>query len=137
MHDVNYFKQTWPFKSSLNNLKTLVAKGGNQTITSGNAQHESISALNLSSGSASSISELANITDGNFTINGKQITVDTGSDTLDSIINKINSADPNVTASYNSSTQKFELSSTNDIVLSNGSSNFLTGQYAIRHSFLR
>ena len=112
------------FKSSLNNLKTLTAKGANQSVTSGNAQHESISALTLSSGSSSSISELANISDGNFTINGQQITVDTNSDTLDSIISKINSADPNITASYNSSTQKFELSSSNDIVLSNGSSNF-------------
>ena len=112
------------FKSSLNNLKNLVAKGAKQEVTSGNAQRESNSALTLSSGSASSVTELNGISDGVFTVNGQKITVDTATDTLDSIISKINSADPNVTASFNATTNKLELSSSNDIVLSNGTSNF-------------
>jgi flagellar hook-associated protein 2 len=46
-------------------------------------------------------------------------------DTIDDIVNKINSSVSGVTASYNDSTGKLTLSSSSQITISNGTSNFL------------
>jgi flagellar hook-associated protein 2 len=66
------------------------------------------------------------ITSGKFTVDGVAIDI-LGSDSLDDVLNKINSDVPGVTASYNSTTDKVVLTSGSSIVLgaSNDTSNFL------------
>jgi flagellar hook-associated protein 2 len=72
------------------------------------------------------------VTNGTFTINGVQFTVNTTTDTLGDIINDINSSSAGVTASYNTETSQLQLVSTTpgpqSILLSASSdtSNFLT-----------
>jgi flagellar hook-associated protein 2 len=62
--------------------------------------------------------------EGTFYINGVEIEV-SSTDTIDDIVNKINSSVSGVTASYNDSTGKLTLSSSSQITISNGTSNFL------------
>lgn len=56
---------------------------------------------------------------GNFTINGTQIAV-TGTDTIDSLVTAINGSGAGVTASYDSMTDKFSLTSGSNITLGSG-----------------
>lgn len=67
------------------------------------------------------------ITAGNFSINGHQVTIAT-TDSLQDVFDKINAADPSVTASYNRSTDKLTLTSASPIILgaANDTSNFLS-----------
>lgn len=66
------------------------------------------------------------VTAGTFTVNSRQITVST-SDTLDNVLNNINTAGAGVTAFYDSASDKITLSSGSAIVLGSGAdtSNFL------------
>ena len=72
------------------------------------------------------------VTNGTFTINGVQFTVNTATESLSSIITAINSSAAGVTASYNSQTSSLQLTSSTpgpqSILLGAGSdtSNFLT-----------
>ncbi|MCS7186433.1 MAG: flagellar cap protein FliD N-terminal domain-containing protein, partial [Armatimonadota bacterium] len=72
-------------------------------------------------------SVLGTVTAGNFTVNGVQINIDPTTDTLNDIINRINSSGAGVTASYDASTDTIVLSSSNPIALGspNDTSNFL------------
>lgn len=62
--------------------------------------------------------------EGTFYINGVEIEV-FSTDTIDDIVNKINSSVSDVTASYDDSTGKLIFSSSSQITISNGTSNFL------------
>ncbi|MCS7263418.1 MAG: flagellar filament capping protein FliD [Armatimonadetes bacterium] len=70
---------------------------------------------------------LGTVTSGNFSINGVQINIDPTTDTLNDIINSINSSGTGVTASYDAATDTIVLSSSNPIALGspNDTSNFL------------
>ncbi len=50
---------------------------------------------------------------GTFTINGVSIYIDTSKDTIDEVISKVNKSGAGVTMTYDSSTDKFSLTSTN------------------------
>lgn len=69
------------------------------------------------------------ITSGIFTINGVSIYVDTSTDTLESVMKKINSSGAGVTINYDSTTDKFSMSGTGTERIKlgspNDSSNFL------------
>jgi len=62
--------------------------------------------------------------EGTFYINGVEITI-SSTDTIDDIVNSINNSSAGVTASYDEATGKLLLSSTSQITISNGTSNFL------------
>jgi len=62
--------------------------------------------------------------EGTFYINGVEITV-SSTDTINDIVNNINNSSANVTASYDELTGKLTLSSSSQITISNGTSNFL------------
>ncbi|MFN3421630.1 MAG: flagellar filament capping protein FliD [Armatimonadota bacterium] len=70
---------------------------------------------------------LGTVTAGTFTINGVQISVDPAVDTLNDVVNRINSSGAGVTASYDAATDTLVLTSANPIALgsSNDTSNFL------------
>ncbi len=70
---------------------------------------------------------LGTVTAGTFTINGIQISVDPSTDSLNDIVNRINSSGAGVTASYEAATDTLVLASPNPIALGspNDTSNFL------------
>ncbi|MFN4180451.1 MAG: flagellar filament capping protein FliD, partial [Armatimonadota bacterium] len=70
---------------------------------------------------------LGTVTAGTFTINGVQISIDPTVDTLNDIINRINSSGAGVAASYDAVTDTLVLTSANPIALGspNDTSNFL------------
>ena len=70
---------------------------------------------------------LGTVTAGTFTVNGVQISVDPTVDSLNDIVNRINSSGAGVTASYDSTTDTLVLTSSNPIALGspNDTSNFL------------
>ena len=76
------------------------------------------------------VSSLSSINDGTFSINGVQISVDTATESLDDIINKINNSAANVTASLDLASGLLSVTSNNPqatLVLENGTSNFFSG----------
>jgi hypothetical protein len=78
----------------------------------------------------SKTSQFGTVTSGSFAINGKSISIDTATDSVSTIVDKINAAGAGVTASYNSSTNKIHLVGTSDsedlITVSNDTTGFLT-----------
>lgn len=70
------------------------------------------------------------VTAGTFFVNGVSITIDGTTDTLDSVINKINASAAGVTASFDPIADRVALSSKNlgntTITVANGTSNFVT-----------
>ena len=79
--------------------------------------------------SIDSISNLSELRSGSFKINGVVIEIDTSSDSLEDIIDRINNSSAGVSASYDYSDQTVTISSLerNQILLENGSSNLFTG----------
>ncbi|MDD2708734.1 MAG: flagellar filament capping protein FliD [Verrucomicrobiae bacterium] len=69
----------------------------------------------------------SSLTGGYFTINGVQITVDAGADTLEDVLERINSSSAGVTASYDPDTDKITLTGSDAIVAGSvgDTSNFL------------
>ena len=63
---------------------------------------------------------------GTFYVNGNEVNIDTTTDTIVSVLTKINTADPTVTGTYSDVTGKLELTSASNITLSAGTSNFLS-----------
>lgn len=70
---------------------------------------------------------LGTVTAGTFTVNGVQISVDPATDTLNDIINRINSSVAGVTATYDAANDTIVFTSTNPIAFGspNDTSNFL------------
>jgi len=78
----------------------------------------------------STVSALSGISTGNFSINGVSISVDTSIDSLNDVIDRINSSAAGVTATFSESQDKLDIKSNSpsaDLVLSNGSSGFFSG----------
>ncbi|MDD2710029.1 MAG: flagellar filament capping protein FliD [Verrucomicrobiae bacterium] len=69
----------------------------------------------------------SSLTDGYFTINGTQISVNAGTDTLQDVLDRINAPATGVTASYDPTTDKISLTSAGSIILGSvgDTSNFL------------
>ena len=75
-------------------------------------------------------SRFSSVNSGSFKINGVTISINKDTDTLNTVLAKINSSGAGVTASFNSSTNKIELVSTSNsedlITVSNDTTGFLT-----------
>lgn len=68
-----------------------------------------------------------NPTSGTFMVNGVTVTYNIATDTIDSVLAKINQADPSVYGVYNSSTATFNFYSSKPITIAAGTSNFVGG----------
>lgn len=70
------------------------------------------------------------VTNGTFYVNGKEVNIDITTDTISSVLTKIQTAtalDPSpVTGTYSDATGKIQLTSASSITLSSGTSNFLS-----------
>ncbi len=69
-------------------------------------------------------SSLPDVSSGNIVVMGEKISIDVSSDSINDVIDNINNSNAGVTASYNTSTNKFEITDDQDFNISNGSSNF-------------
>jgi hypothetical protein len=73
--------------------------------------------------------QFAAVASGSFTVNGVAVTINSATDSLQSVITKINSAGAGVTAAYDAATDKITLTTTanseDDIVLANDTTGFL------------
>ena len=122
------FTANLAFQSSLNEIKGLIEKGSSQKAEASTTSTESHSAVSVLSSElddpVSSVSGLSGISDGIFVINGINIAVDTSTDSLNDIISNINSSNAGVTASFNTTSSKLEITSSGDFALSNSSSTF-------------
>ncbi len=104
------------------NLATSSVWTGASNVASGLNSSNDVSGLVLSDAAF-----YRPVTDGVFSVNGQRIDV-SSSDTLQDIFDRINTqTGGDVTATYNSSTDKIELNSSNEIILgsANDTSNFL------------
>ena len=107
-------------------------KENGRKITGDKASISSDTALDLSltdtQSAISGISELDGISTGSFHINGVDFQIDTSSESLEDIIDKINSADAGVKASFDFSEGQLIIESERDkpLFLMNGSSNFFS-----------
>ncbi|MCM8529188.1 MAG: hypothetical protein NE327_21880 [Lentisphaeraceae bacterium] len=107
-------------------------KENGRKITGDKASISSDTALDLSltdtQSAISGISELDGISMGSFHINGVDFQIDTSSESLEDIIDKINSADAGVKASFDFSEGQLIIESQRDkpLFLMNGSSNFFS-----------
>ena len=113
-------------------LKEFMQENGN-IIRGDKALHSSETDIDLSltesQTNLDSVSDLSGISTGSFHINGVDFQVDTSSESLEDIIDKINAADAGVKASFDFSEGEFVLESERNepIFLMNGSSNFFDG----------
>jgi hypothetical protein len=72
------------------------------------------------------MSQFAAVTTGSFSVNGVAISVDKDTDSLESILNRVNSAGAGVTAAYDAATDRLVFTPTNgSLTLSNDTSGFL------------
>ena len=69
-------------------------------------------------------SSLPNVASGNIIVMGEKISIDVSTDSINDVINNINNSNAGVTASYNTDTNKFEITDDQDFNISNGTSNF-------------
>jgi flagellar hook-associated protein 2 len=107
---------------NITQLATAAAQNGTSNMGKALSATNDVSGLVLSNAAFGT-----SVTEGTFTVNGKQLTIAT-SDTLQQVFDKISTATSGaVTGSYDSATDKITLSSGNAIVLgsANDSSNFL------------
>ena len=76
-----------------------------------------------------SVGSLSNLSSGSFSINGIAISINTEDDSLIDVLNRINTAEAGVQASYDYAEQTVTIKSLNQnqILLENGSSNFFSG----------
>jgi flagellar hook-associated protein 2 len=96
---------------------TTVLRSGN---ASGSFSDTKLTAPPATSENIDSVLNETSVAGQTFSINGTQITL-SDSDTLQNVLDQINSSVSGVTASYDSSTGKISLSSTSPIVLGSGS----------------
>jgi len=107
----------------LNAVQTLDGSDTN-TVKSSNR----VGLVDINSPLAEAHTDYQGTTSGNFDINNVEITIDHTTESLQDIIDKINSSQAGVSASYNTLTDQFELTSnigSAQINLANGTSNFL------------
>ena len=111
------------FTFAVTQLATTAARVGTSDVAAPLNGSSDVSGLTLSNASFATA-----VTAGNFTVNGKQVTLAT-SDTLQQVFDKISTATGGqVTGAYDPATDKISLSSVSEIVLGSATdtSNFLT-----------
>ena len=111
------------FAFAVTQLATTAARVGTSDVAAPLNGSSDVSGLTLSNASFATA-----VTAGNFTVNGKQVTLAT-SDTLQQVFDKISTATGGqVTGAYDPATDKISLSSVSEIVLGSATdtSNFLT-----------
>ena len=111
------------FAFAVTQLATTAARVGTSDVAAPLNGSSDVSGLTLSNASFATA-----VTAGNFTVNGKQVTLAT-SDTLQQVFDKISTATGGqVTGTYDPATDKISLSSVSEIVLGSATdtSNFLT-----------
>jgi flagellar hook-associated protein 2 len=96
---------------------TSVLRSGN---TSGSFSDTKLTTPPAASASIDSVLDESSVQGQTFSINGKQITL-SDSDTLQNVLDQINSSVPGVTASYDSTSGAISLASSSPIVLGSGS----------------
>lgn len=98
-----------------NILSALKLKGATQ-YTNGNGSTDVVSSVNLGAVDSTDILNTVNfangaLTAGSFSINGVSVSVDPTTDTLQDVLDRINSSDANVTASFDSATDRIRFTS--------------------------
>jgi flagellar hook-associated protein 2 len=98
-----------------NILSALKLKSATQ-YTNGNGSTEAVSTVNLGAVDSTDILNTVNfangaLTAGSFSINGVSVSIDPTTDTMQDILDRINSSDANVTASFDSATDRIRFTS--------------------------
>ena len=70
------------------------------------------------------VASLSGISSGNIIVMGEKVSIDITSDSINDVIDRINNSNAGVTASFNTSTNQFEITDDQAFTISNGSSNF-------------
>ncbi len=133
---------TATFDSTLNKLKLVTNANSEDLITVSGDTSSFLTAAKLSTNNTvrgniidtqqalSRTSQFGSVASGSFTINGVSISVNATTDTVASMISKINSAGAGVTASYDSALDKLVLTGTSNsedlIAVASDTSGFLT-----------
>lgn len=118
-------------EDAASSLQSFLKENGHNASTV-KATLSSDTALDLSlddfQSTTSSISELSGISTGSFQINGVNFQVDTSSESLEDIVEKINNSNAGVKASFDFSEGELTITSLRDkpMLLLNGSSNFFS-----------
>lgn len=114
-------------KSAMRELERLLKKGQKQVDNSADPLASSNSDLgdSLESQLNDPLStSLPNVSSGNIIVMGENISIDVSTDSINDVIDRINNSNAGVTASYNTTTNKFEITDTQDFTISNGNSGF-------------
>ncbi len=124
---------TASYDASSDKIKIVSNQNSNQAISIGDDTSGFLAATHLDDATStvggavpddqqvlSQTTQFGGVSSGGFRINGQSITIDASTDTLQSVIGKINGAGAGVTASYDSSSDKI-------VLTSNGNSEDLIG----------
>ncbi|MCM8528614.1 MAG: hypothetical protein NE327_18970 [Lentisphaeraceae bacterium] len=132
-HRRDLLRDSLSLKSSIRELQRLVTKGSKQVDSSADPLASSKSNLGLDTSGGGDLDKaidqvaaLDNISSGTIVVMGVNISIDVTSDSINDVIDRINNSNANVTASFNTTDNKFEITSENDFTLSNGTSNFFS-----------
>ena len=130
------------FNSSTNRIQLATASNSEDLITVSNDTTGFLTAAKLSTNKTvrgnvrddqqvfSKTTQFASVTTGSFTVNGVSISVTKDTDTLASVINRVNSSGAGVTASYDAATDKLVFTRTGDsVTLADDTSGFLAAAH--------
>ena len=136
---------TASYDSTLDKIKLVGTNNSEDLITVSGDNTGFLSAAHLATGNTvrghlredgvvlADLSNFQSVTDGSFVIDGKTISVSAASDTIQSLVGKINNSGARVTASYDSSTDKILLQATynseNNVPLGSDTSGFLAAAH--------
>ena len=128
---LDFLRYSLALESSTKELRSLIDKGQKQVDNSTSATATSSASLGLDTSSGQDLDmaidqvpELSNINSGYLQVNGVNISVDITTDSVNDVISRINSTVNGVTASYDTSANKFSITSSDSMTLSNGTSLF-------------
>jgi hypothetical protein len=136
---------TASYDSTLDKIKLVGTTNSEDLITVSGDNTGFLSAAHLATGNTvrghlredgvvlADLSEFQSVTDGSFVIDGKTISVSAASDTIQSLVGKINASGARVAASYDSSTDKILLQGTynseDNVPLGTDTSGFLAAAH--------
>lgn len=120
-------------RNSLRELQRLIKKSSRQADTQSNPAAASNSSLGLDTSGGGDldkaidqVSALSSVSSGNIVIMGEKISIDVTTDSINDVIDRINNSNSGVTATFNTTDNKFEISDDQTFTISNGSSNFFS-----------
>jgi hypothetical protein len=125
------FQRVLNLQDAASDLRSYIREFGNE-LTGTKATDTSTDSIDISFGdeksAITSVTNLSSLTSGTFSINGVQITVDTDTDSIIDVLDKINDSDAAVKATYDYSEQTVSITSLRNrqMLLETGSSNFLS-----------